>query len=56
MKEIPFRISMAKGLVSEMHYYSLGTSNQQDHEHLKSIDRQEIPNLMYLLYNKLVKY
>ncbi len=57
MKDIAFRIRMAKRLVSEMHYYSLRTSNQQDNEDLKSIGRQEIPkSLMYLLYNKLVKY
>jgi hypothetical protein len=57
MKEIAFRIRMAKRRVSEMHYYSLRTSNQQDDEDLKSIGRQEIPkSLMYLLYTKLVKY
>ena len=57
MKEIAFRIRMAKRRVSEMHYYSLRTSNQQDDEDLRSILRQEIPkSLMYLLYNKLVKY
>ena len=57
MKEIAFRIRMAKRRGSEMHYYSLRTSNQQDDEDLKSIGRQEIPkSLMYLLYNKLVKY
>ena len=57
MKDNEFRIRMAKRLVSEMHYYSLRTSNQQDNEDLKSIGRQEIPkSLMYLLYNKLVKY
>jgi hypothetical protein len=57
MKDNEFRIRMAKRLVSEMHYYSLRTSNQQDNEDLKSIGRQKIPkSLMYLAYNKLIKY